>query len=126
MTPVEVIRRAAKEMREKAEACVPGRWTVEDGVQSWDLYVGRGEGAHGYKLIKAPKKSREYAEYWPYPAESAHIAAFDPTVALAVAEWLEKAATTYEIEIKEGMGTSIRRITPALAVARAFLREESW
>lgn len=123
MTPVEVIRRAAKEMREKSEAATwgPGRWraftTGPQGGDHW--FVGT-----AFEVLAHVASNDGENEPQRQPLAD-FIAAFDPAVALAVADWLEKAATTYEAEVNEGMGTSVRRITPALAVARAFLREAS-
>ncbi|GAN11526.1 hypothetical protein MAM1_0664c11090 [Mucor ambiguus] len=51
----------------------PGPWFVEESDLSWDLYAGAGN-FHTLKLIKAPKKSKEFAEYWPNANDSTLIA----------------------------------------------------
>jgi hypothetical protein len=52
----------------------PGRWFAEEDRMSWDLYAQHVildenhnimNVMHPLKLIKAPKQSTEFAEYWP-------------------------------------------------------------
>ena len=49
------------------EELLPGPWWAEENEYSWDLYAMNpiDPRMHPFKIIKAPKKSTEYAEYWP-------------------------------------------------------------
>ena len=41
-------------------------WFIEENELTWNLYGGNSSnGMIPLKIIKAPKKSKEYAEYWP-------------------------------------------------------------
>lgn len=134
MSASDTLRRAAKALREHAEAAektTPGRWTVEQDDDAWELYAGRGE-YHGFKLAKCMKRHQRYMEYWPPEAHSAHIALMDPTVGLALADWLDTAGADWWahggphcdggcMECDDDLvGPHLRR---AMAVARAILRE---
>jgi len=41
----------------------PSSWFIEEDELTWNLYGGND--MMPLKIIKAPKKSKEYAEYWP-------------------------------------------------------------
>jgi hypothetical protein len=48
---------------------------VDDDEVSWDLYSIPDPVAHGFKILKAPKRGTPYAEYWPNAAETKYILA---------------------------------------------------
>ena len=113
-TPAQELRIAAKTMRERAQAATRGPWEAEDDEDCWRLFGAVTPNMHPLQLIKAPKHSTPYAEYWPGEADSAFIASMHPGVALAVADWLER--TVIDMEYGEVTGDD-----EALAVARAYL-----
>jgi len=41
----------------------PSPWFIEEDELTWNLYGGND--MMSLKIIKAPKRSKEYAEYWP-------------------------------------------------------------
>lgn len=68
-----------------ARAATPGRRTVEEDDEYWELYAGRGVDRHGYKLIKAAKADHPDVEcYWPAAADSAFVEACSPEVIAAL------------------------------------------
>lgn len=125
--PSEILRRAAKVLREHVEAATPGHWTVEQDDDVWELYAGRGE-SHGYKLAKCMKRNQRYMEYWPNDADSAYMTLMHPAVGLALADWLDLEAVECEeadrlVRAGFGMRNETRDERAALVVARAILRE---
>lgn len=109
--PSDVLRRAATALREHAEAAGKDEWAAQPVTQEVYNAVDNTTVAD---LIGAGSLAESRARY---------IALVDPTVGLALADWLDKAAEVYEAEIHDGYGVSLKRISPALAVARAILRE---
>ncbi|MFE2384474.1 hypothetical protein [Streptomyces misionensis] len=108
MTPADELRAAATKLRQDAEAAhraSPAPWTVTD-----ELVVRCADG-----MIVADRSSTDH------PAERAdlpYIAAMDPTVGLALADWLE-----YEIaRLRATVHTSWQDVAGrhALSVARAI------
>jgi len=89
----ELLRKAAREMREKATSA---RGSLSDNVPEW----------HAVRGLMADGKTRE---------DAAHIAAWHPAVALAVANWLDTVATSLD------GGARYQFASRAVAVARAFL-----
>lgn len=126
----ELLREAAELLREQAEATdTRGAWEVgqrylRDGDWIRPVYDEDGTVCeiHEGNANEAPKSCKALAE---------HIASWHPVVALAVADWLDSAARTYEA--LAGDKTSIQYLTPqsvptmteAWAVARAYLGRES-
>lgn len=116
-----LLREAAQTLREKAEAATPGRWEKERARS----------GSRLLSCVIAPPDLAVTIEV--LPADAAHIALMDPTVALAVAGWLDDVAETHEIDAEQmtrafgKAGPEYTRPVPtrALAVARAVLRRES-
>jgi len=51
----------------------PTPWFIEEDKLTWNLYGGNG--MIPLKIIKAPKKSKEYAEYWPFKGDANLICA---------------------------------------------------
>lgn len=105
-TPAEMLRQAAKLMRERAEA-VPQDWRLIDSQ-----IVAAGTGTlPGTDVIGTCM----------IPARAAYVAGMHPGVALAVADWLDVAADW--VAAARALETS-RWVTGALAVARAYLGGE--
>jgi hypothetical protein len=113
----ETLRRAAAQMRERAEAATPGPW------ESLAL------GSEGYAVLAEPptdsgrrfriRVSRNGWEDWEVDKGNAeHIAGMHPAVALAVADWLDRAADDHD-------ETPCPAIDAAHAVARSYLGEAS-
>ena len=98
----ELLRRAATEMRERANTAMPGGWYA--GTSNWVIAVF-GDLADEYDVAKAQNA-----------ADAEYIASWHPAVALAVADWLDAAADDCPACI---------RAEPALALARAYLGEEA-
>jgi hypothetical protein len=133
----EVLREAAALMRERAEAATPGPWSAADehgllgpdASPAWCVSNMR----PGYKSMSPTEgyigdvaetslgfpeqRDRDNAE---------HIASWHPAVALAVADWLEFYAFTFESrEAAKGDVPSVAVNPFALAVARAYLGSDS-
>lgn len=50
------------------------KWWVEEDENVWQLFYGDESGLnHPEQVIKAPKKCKEYAEYWPSKSETRFI-----------------------------------------------------
>jgi hypothetical protein len=125
---VELLREAAKTMRERAEAATPGPWGVGNGNN-----VVRGveqTGVGSYTCIQAVAEidddrcdwDRDEAVEVDPEDDAEHIAAFaSPAVALAVAEWLELEARMVELRGNSAEGQTLH----ALRVAREYLGRES-
>lgn len=109
MSDADLLRRAAARMKELAEAATPGPWSTVPGASNVWRFPDTGTPA-----LVVPGNGRAGHVQLP---DAAHIAVWSPTVALAVAAWLEAVADNYAIA-RHGYW-SVR----ALAVARAFLRE---
>jgi hypothetical protein len=122
-SPAETIRRAAKLMRERAEAATPGPWWSDQGEDCWRLFAETGPGMHPLQLIKAPKRGTVYAEYWPDAADNAWITSFSPEDGVRLADWLDSAASLIEAHVFPGDDEVIVRYP--LAFAREYLREPS-
>ena len=111
MSDVTILRRAAKRLRDKANAATPGPWEGNAGLpvvlapsEEWDRGGGRQRIAHMCMPYRE-ERMRANGEY---------IALMHPPVALALADWLDD-------EAARGLG---RPDNPAAyAVARAVLRE---
>lgn len=88
-----VCRRAATRIRELAEAAYPGPWISDDSDNCWRLHSSPDPRFPTMQILKAPKRNTPYAEYWPDEATAGHIVAWSPPPALAVADWLDQAAT---------------------------------
>lgn len=103
--PVELIREAARLIRERAEAATPGPWESLDG----------GDRLIAWKL----DPSGQFDDDWDYvvdepignSANAEHIASWHPGVALLVADWLDIGANPYACVDRE----------PMVALARAYL-----
>jgi len=98
---VDLLRRAATLIRERAQAATPGPW---DANGRWVWSRIRPEAVYGT------------AE----PDDVAHIASWHPDVALAVADWLDYVAALLDVGSAGMLGT---QLDLALAVAHAYLGE---
>jgi hypothetical protein len=104
----DVLRRAARLMRERAEAASPAPWRNEPGSvgrqadgKPWpSTYVAHSANLPRFKVHSV--------------ADAEHIASWHPAVALAVADWLAYEAAFCEVE-------DVPPSPQAVAVARAYL-----
>lgn len=105
----ELLREAAALMRERAEAaegCRPSPWSDGDGA-----------------CIRCADGTR--IGNWIIGAEErAHIASWHPSVALAVADWLDSEAGVVD-DIMGGTHTTAAYVGPAFEVARAYLGRDA-
>lgn len=111
----ELLRRAASEMRARAEGADPSPWDAEEpdivgSGLSWVVYATSGE----------------------HERSIPHIASWHPAVALAVADWLDWVADdVFDADIRAAGNdfaagcdcSNCAILRPALAVARAYLGE---
>jgi hypothetical protein len=114
-SPAEVMRRAAKLMRERAEGCEPRRWFRYDTGKDYPQRIA----SEGNVALIA--ETFIDPSHRPYEAE--HIASWNPLVAAAVADWMDAAAAT--AARAEAEGASVHADSHALKVARAYLGEVS-
>jgi hypothetical protein len=114
--PAEVMRRAAKLMRERTPDTGDSRWAVRDGSGGLPIVVLVPPGASPAEwTIDVAYAEDRFAE---------HIASWNPLVAAAVADWLQFEAASApdgpdQVYLRGG------RTAHALAVARAYLGEPS-
>jgi hypothetical protein len=127
---VELLRRAAARMRELAEEAQHytrrGRWEAERVYQeSWTV-IPIGIMDSDYDLPREQRDGDTLTRI--HREEAKHIAAWDPIVALTVAVWLDDVAQRDDAMVFSVDHERNRQHpgdwTPALTIARAFLREE--
>lgn len=104
----ELLRRAAKTLREHAEMAMPGRWESLDAGDR--LVAWLPDGHFEYLVTEEPARHGETADY---------IALMHPAVAMALADWLERLAEVQRSEVDD------RLFAYGVYTARAVLREES-
>lgn len=114
----ELLRRAAVLMRERAKAATPGPWHLDGpwwiDTGEYDMVTG-----HDRKAVMVP------GEPTANPSNAEHIASWDPTVALAVADWLDLMAEDYApYWSKPYAAPFVPVIEKAYRIARAYLGEE--
>ncbi len=80
MTHAAELRAAAARIRGRAEKTTPGPWEATDNRSV--------RGADGENIVASVAARR----LWPSTIDAAHIAAWSPGPALAVAAWLEQTA----------------------------------
>lgn len=119
-TSADLLRRAAAQMRERAQGATAGRW-IELGV----LDADRGERWNAVGTERDIEVEVARLEYSPDGScNTAHIASWHPAVALTVADLLDAVALVADhyppIEVRPNSVANY-----ALAVARAYLGEES-
>jgi hypothetical protein len=110
-TDADLLRTAAKSMRERAQAATPGPWWTYHRPSVEGVWASGRPGGAGRRVAYVP----------PYDTgAAAYIASWHPAAALAVADWLKEYADLYE--------SSRHRHRPvfgdhehAMALARAYL-----
>lgn len=108
MSTTDTIRQAAALMRQRAAQATPGPW-YPDG----DL------GVYAYGAPDQDGCPDVFRDHGASLADIEHMASWGPTVAVAVADWLDSIA-----ERADAAGITGDRDEPhALAVARAYLNE---
>lgn len=119
-TSSETLRRAAALMRERAEAVVT--WATDHpeesgGPDAWftPMFIANAFAAHAPGDTHDP----ELREGWTLDGD--HYASWHPTVALAVADWLEGVASRYNTRYPANAARA--GWNDALDVARAYLGE---
>lgn len=113
-TPAAIIRRAARLMRECANAATPGPW--EYSISPYDGTVDVSNIDQSLSVAMTGTDEGPAAIN-----DAAHIASWDPAVALAVAGWLD-GWTEFEPDHYEH-GTAPDDWVHALNVARTYLKE---
>lgn len=112
-----MLRHAAAHMREIADTATPGPWTSLDNGDR--LIHEHDDGSDDFTyVVDEPMSSG---------ANAAHIAAWHPSVALAVADWLDATAAKSE-ELNDLLGVTTQPVgdpvwDAAVLVARAYLGE---
>jgi hypothetical protein len=112
--PAETLRRAAKLMRERAEAATPGPWHAHEDYVSSGTFglvstgVNEDPSVADHVLVERDHRDAE------------HMAGMDPLVGLALAVLFDRIAWMVEIDadLTERVG-----VPETLAVARAYLGE---
>lgn len=117
----EVLREAAREMRERANRADGTTWLIGRGT--CEIARPRGNWEGGTRFVAST-----YGGVGAEEANAEHIASWHPAVALAVADWLE--ATAAENDSPEGTHLAALNFVgadalAALAVARAYLGSAS-
>lgn len=123
----EILRRAAALMQERAGAATPGPW--ESGTDGWTETVsGDGE---DWCFVRRVGSASDITEHMLHGqpeidsqtmADAEHIAAWDPAVALAVADWLDSLVDAMtNPNARYGGASTGREEASALAVARLYL-----
>lgn len=115
----DILRRAAKTLRESVEGTTGHPWLVEHVSPEYAVVHHAGDGI--VRLVGAVLRS-----------DSAYIALMHPPVALALAEWLEAEAITLDrhypvwkdsYDVADVDAHVERMFAGPLATARAILRE---
>jgi len=117
-SPAEVLRLAASLMRERAGLASPGPWHQLCMGSEGCSVINDGH-LRERKHVSFSGRKEWLADH----ADAEYIAAMNPAVALALADWLDFEAVNApgvgEVYLKGG------RVAYALAVARAYLGEAS-
>lgn len=112
MTAAEKLRRAAEVLRERAEAATPGPWTTPDGN---DEYINPTD------VVSVGEPGKRWIICEHAGQDAPFIATMNPTVALAVADWLDDAASNQEAFDRFDGRSFQYHPRPDLAVADAIL-----
>ena len=114
-------RRAAARIRELGVAAAAGPWIFDEDDCCWRLHSAPDPHFPTLQILKAPKHGTPYAEYWPDAPTGAHIAAWSPPPALAVADLLDQAATELEaLSLREPAASLPPLLSLAARMALAF------
>ena len=120
-TAAEECRRAAARIRELGEAAADGPWIFDEDDECWRLHSAPDPHFPTLQILKAPKQGTPYAEYWPDEPTGAHIAAWSPPPALAVADFLVLAAAELDaLSLREPAATLPPLLSLAARMALAF------
>ena len=116
MLNVKILRQAAAQMRATAQKATPGPWTSLD---NGDRLIHEHPGSDDFTYVVDEPMSNG--------ANAAHIAAWHPGVALAVADWLDATAAKSE-ELNGMLGIITEPANDpiwnaAVQVARTYLGE---
>lgn len=134
MSGGDLLRRAAKRLRERAEGATPGPWyRVGPPWNRHEPFIVAGaEDPHVGRFVcdlDDPVELDDDAPERDLIADAEHIALMHPPVAIALADWLESNAAWMDraAELLPGRRSSEldRTDQAAVAVARAILREPS-
>lgn len=119
ISATEELRLAAKMLRERADAATPGPW------QHMCL------GSEGCQVLRASGTVRERGrgrvarfglkDWQADHADAEYVASMPPTVALAIADWLDECSRDVEGTTRRSQCCEPRSVVAALNVARACL-----
>lgn len=106
MSDVDLLRRAAALMRERAQAVTSGAWRPVRVISD-----------HTVAAITLNESIEDN--------DGEHIAGWSPAVAITVADWLDRMVNEVEEAVSQGQPAWIvSTFDTALAVARAYLGED--
>jgi hypothetical protein len=122
VSDVDILRRAATLMRERASAATAGPWTHgHEGLQG-------GEVIRGADVRVARVYKNGWPEYLPDCENAEHIASWHPGVAFLVANMLEAVADAWLVsdpDYARSLTAEVEGHRDALVVARAYLGESA-
>ena len=124
MTPIQAadeLRAAAKLMRERASVATSGPWTTTEAH-------GRDIADEGWSDVRVRALGRDVAVTYmtnilegdPHEDNAPFIASMSPSVALAVADWLDNEAAATELVASEGPALGLPTAA-AVQLARVYL-----
>lgn len=123
---VELIRRAAALMRERAEGATEGPWRIysDPGCDALVVLDQYGMGVQSSTTLDIIAYDGQI-----YSRDAAHIASWHPVVALAVADWLDAESASH-VHLKDEEPTYTYDLpgmdaSPAVRVARAYLGSDA-
>lgn len=96
MNDIEILREAARQMRERAQAATPSPteepygWAGHSGTIGAAIYGGPAENGYRTSTVLAVEPCTTCTP--PTDANVQHIIGWHPAVALAIADWLDAAA----------------------------------
>ena len=122
----ELLREAAKEIRERAQAATPGPWSHWHMPADGRLEVFVPNGTMDTETILEFKDHMDCEEcIRPTEPDAYHITSWHPAVALAVADWLDFEAACTDRAARQFPSDQWDADERALNVARAYLGRPS-
>lgn len=124
MSTIDTLRRAEARIREEAGRATEGPWEAhcyDSGHSKFDMccsVITADRGDHIADLDGLRRLENEVAATDDGYADATHIALWDPTVALAVADWLR--AETDALEALDPTGGVYERVREEAALALAL------